>query len=163
MTDHIWAGWRAAFVTGESKPGDECVLCAIAKDDDLDQRFVVSRGDLCYAVLNLYPYTSGHLMVVPKRHIGTIGEIERAEAEELFRFVGYAVAALSGPVGAEGINVGMNLGKPAGAGIADHLHVHVVPRWTGDANFMSTTASARVLPEALPDTLARIRSAWPAF
>ncbi len=162
MIEHIWAGWRATFVTGEKMADDGCVLCTIGEVNDLDESLVVCRGEFAYVVLNLYPYTSGHLMVVPRRHIAAIGEVELNEGEEMLRYVRIAVATLEDRLGAQGINVGMNLGRPAGAGIADHIHVHVVPRWTGDANFMSTAASTRVLPEALPDTLAKLRSAWPS-
>ena len=162
MIEHIWAGWRATFVPGEKMADDGCVLCTIGEVNDLDESLVVCRGEFAYVVLNLYPYTSGHLMVVPRRHIAAIGEVELNEGEEMLRYVRIAVATLEDRLGAQGINVGMNLGRPAGAGIADHIHVHVVPRWTGDANFMSTAASTRVLPEALPDTLAKLRSAWPS-
>lgn len=158
--DHLFAGWRAQFVTGGQRPSG-CVLCAIrdARDED-DANYVVARGSHCYVVLNLYPYTSGHMMVVPHRHTGELQEVDPATAAELVTMVMAAEATLRAAYDPGGINIGMNVGRAAGAGIAEHLHVHVLPRWSGDANFMAAVANTRVLPEALPDTLAKLRANW---
>jgi ATP adenylyltransferase len=159
--EHLWAGWRAAFVTETPSPRGGCVLCAIGEGEDGADELVVARGNAAYCVLNLYPYTAGHLMVVPLRHVGDVEELEAAEANELWDLVRQGIRALRAVYEPQGLNLGMNLGRAAGAGIADHLHVHVVPRWVGDANFMVTAAQTRVLPEALPATRDKLRRAWP--
>jgi ATP adenylyltransferase len=157
--DYIWAGWRSAFFGSTSHEG--CVLCAIGASLDLDDHLVVAKGLHSFCVLNLYPYTSGHLMIVPLRHVKDPIELDRDELSSLNAGVLAALQALRSAYQPEGINIGMNLGKAAGAGIADHMHVHVVPRWIGDANFMTSSALARVLPEALPETLEKVRRNWP--
>jgi ATP adenylyltransferase len=159
--EHLFAGWRAQFVTGGERPSG-CVLCAIRDTRDDDANYVVARGAHCYVVLNLYPYTSGHMMVVPHRHTGALEEVDAATSVELVRMIRAAEATLRVAYDPGGINIGVNLGRAAGAGIEEHLHVHVVPRWSGDANFMATVANTRVLPEALPDTLAKLRASWRA-
>lgn len=160
--EHVWAGWRAAFVSGASDAAAQgCILCSIGDGVDGADELVVARREHAFCVLNLYPYTSGHLMVVPRRHLAEPAGLEPAEAGELWRLVLEAIGALKRAYRPEGVNLGVNLGRAAGAGIADHLHVHVVPRWVGDANFMATAAQTRVLPEALPDTRDRLRAAWP--
>ena len=135
--------------TGGSDNG--CIFCDAG--DDL----VLARGRLCYAILNLYPYNNGHLMIVPRRHIGTLSAATADELAELMRLTRHAEMALTEAYRPQGINVGMNLGRPAGAGIIDHLHVHLVPRWTGDTNFMSVVGNVRVLPEELGETVKRLR------
>ena len=139
---------------------DGCIFCDArsplppqSSRDDL----VLFRGRLCYVILNLYPYNNGHLMVVPNRHVGTLAAATADELTELMRLTRHAEMALSDAYQAQGINIGINLGRPAGAGIVDHLHVHLVPRWTGDTNFMSVVGSVRVLPEELGDTAKRLR------
>ncbi|MGH9066962.1 MAG: HIT family protein [Acidimicrobiales bacterium] len=149
---------------GEGSPIGEhpCPFCRILASGEPDSStFVVWRGDRCVAVLNAYPYAAGHLMVMPARHVGELDALEGAEGTELWAGVTRAVSALRASYRPEGLNVGLNLGRAAGAGIPGHLHVHVVPRWNGDTNFMTTLASTRVLPEALPVTWGRVRSAWP--
>lgn len=167
----LWAGWRMAYVSAageqdapETSGGDVagCVLCRIvAGDEPDDQTHVVRRTASWVAVLNAFPYASGHLMVVPVRHVGELEELSDGEAAALWRGVTGSVVALKSAYRPEGINVGFNLGRAAGAGIPGHLHAHVVPRWNGDTNFMTALAEVRVLPEALPDTWARLRRAWP--
>jgi len=136
-----------------------CVFCA-ALDEDPARSLVVFRGTTCYIVLNLYPYNSGHLMVVPRRHFATLEAATHAELAELMELTRRAEIALTEVYHPHGLNVGINLGRPAGAGILDHLHVHVVPRWNGDTNFMSVFGQTRVLPEELPQTAARLRPAF---
>lgn len=139
-----------------------CVFCRIADSGPPSaDNCILWRGELTYAVLNVYPYANGHLMVLPIRHLGTLGELELEESTELWAALRQGVAALEAALGAEGINVGANLGRAAGAGIPRHLHLHAVPRWIGDTNFMTAMAGTRVLPEALPVTWEKLRSAWP--
>jgi ATP adenylyltransferase len=142
-------------VTASGEP-HACVFCA-ALDQDEAHSLVIFRGTACYVVLNLYPYNNGHLMVVPSRHIATLAEATRGELDELMGLTRRAEVALTEVYRPHGLNVGINLGRPAGAGILDHLHVHVVPRWHGDTNFMSVVGATRVLPEELPQTAARLR------
>lgn len=169
--DHLWAGWRMAYVSAagadHAQPlvgalGDtDCVFCAVlAADAPDEQRLVVWRGEASVAMLNAYPYASGHLMVMPSRHVQELGELEAAEESELWGATRVATGVLKEAYSPDGFNVGLNLGRAAGAGIPGHLHVHVVPRWVGDANFMTATASTRILPEALPDSWRRIKGAW---
>ena len=154
--DHLWSPWRLAYVTATGTPADEgaCIFCkALEAGDDL----ILVRATHCYVILNLYPYNNGHLMVVPNRHVGTLEASTGDERSELMRLTRHAEMALAEAYKPQGINVGMNLGRPAGAGIVDHLHVHVVPRWIGDTNFMSVVGNVRVLPEELRETARRLR------
>jgi len=135
----------------------------VLADGDLpdEESYVIHRGPTCFAVLNAYPYSSGHLMVLPRRPAAGLGDLTAAEYDELWATVRDAVAAVEAAFQPGGVNVGLNLGRAAGAGIPGHLHVHVVPRWSGDTNFTTTVANVRVLPEALVDSWARVRDAWP--
>jgi len=126
-----------------------------------DETYVVHRGPTCFAVMNVYPYSNGHLMVLPRRAVAELGDLAMDEHEELWSMVRDAVIAVQAALKPGGVNVGLNIGRAAGAGIPDHLHVHVVPRWLGDTNFTTTVANIRVLPETLTDSWARIREAWP--
>ncbi len=134
-----------------------CVFCEAAAQADGPGSLVVFRGTGCYVLLNLYPYNNGHLMVVPNRHVATLAEASAAELAELIDLTRRAEIALTEAYQPQGLNIGVNVGRPAGAGIVDHLHVHVVPRWAGDTNFMSVVGNVRVLPEELPQTAARLR------
>jgi ATP adenylyltransferase len=136
-----------------------CIFCdaAAALPDRSRDSLVLVRGRAVYVILNLYPYNSGHLMVVPNRHIGTLAEAEPVELDELMRFTRDAEVALTEAYRPQGINVGINLGRPAGAGVVDHVHIHLVPRWTGDTNFMSVIGNVRVLPEDISETAERLR------
>lgn len=187
--DRLWAGWRAQYVGlvasegeaaaassggGPEAAGTEaahgdvdnnglagCVFCVIAGSSIPDtERYIVWSGDTTFAILNAYPYTSGHVLVMPIRHVRELGELTADEAVDLWSAVRDAVAAVRRAYRPEGLNLGVNLGRAAGAGIPAHLHVHVVPRWTGDTSFMTATAEVRVLPEALPVTWQRLRDAW---
>ena len=135
---------------------DGCVLCDAGPESSRDD-LVLVRTPLSYVVLNLYPYNSGHLMVVPNRHVATLASSTPEELSDLMRLTRHAEIALAEAYTPQGINIGLNLGRPAGAGIADHLHVHVVPRWTGDTSFISVVGNTRVLPEELTETAARLR------
>lgn len=161
--DALWAGWRMDFIeetTSAQSRTTACVLCGIVEPGDDEERMVVHRGEHALVVLNIYPYTSGHLMIVPFLHTAELAELSLDTKVEIGQLVEEAIATLQREYSPQGFNVGLNLGRAAGAGIAEHLHTHVVPRWVGDTNFMSTTASARVLPEALAVTRARIAHSW---
>ena len=166
--EHLWAGWRSEYIeraaTGQtdSPEGPDCVMCGLvaASPDDPDAH-VVWRGPGVTAALNAYPYTSGHLMVIPERHVGELEDLAPEEAAPLWSAVTAAVVALKAAYRPDGVNAGLNLGKAAGAGVPGHLHVHVLPRWAADTNFMTSVADARVLPEALGVSWEKLRRAWP--
>jgi ATP adenylyltransferase len=139
----------------EDSPG--CVFC-IAENIGDGRELVVHDGKLAYVILNKYPYNSGHLMVVPHRHVAQLALLEREELNEMAYLTQLSERALTEAYTPQGINVGMNLGRPAGAGIVDHLHIHLVPRWNGDTNFMTVVGEVRVLPEELPTTAARLKT-----
>jgi ATP adenylyltransferase len=157
--DRLYSPWRLSYVTSADKPRTGCIFCDAA-DAALQAELVVDRGQSAFVILNLYPYNSGHVMVVPNRHVATLGELDRAELAELMLLVQRAERALTDVYAPQGLNVGINIGKAAGAGMADHLHVHVVPRWAGDTNFMSTVGDVRVLPEEVPVSASRLRAAF---
>ncbi len=158
--EHLWSPWRLQYVTGGTAR-TTCVFC----DADVDEgqaALVVYRGDAAYVILNLFPYNNGHLMVVPARHIASLVEATTEELCDLMALTRLAEQVLREAYQPHGLNVGMNLGKAAGAGVADHLHIHLVPRWTGDTNFMTTVGESRVLPETLDATAARLRPLFAA-
>lgn len=155
----LWMPERMAYIKGESK-GDGCAFCAIPALPD-DDGLVVHRDPLAYVVLNLYPYNAGHLMVVPLRHVADYTDLDRDETVALAELTQTAMRVLREVSGAHGFNLGMNQGAVAGAGIAEHLHQHVVPRWGGDTNFMPVVARTKVLPQLLRETRAMLAEAWP--
>lgn len=158
---HLWAGWRTEYVATAGEPGAACIFCGILDSGEPDDvTHIVWRGEKVFAILNAYPYTSGHLMVMPYRHLADLDELDAAEASELWSAVTRAVQAMKAAFEPEGINVGINLGRAAGAGVLGHLHVHAVPRWVGDSNFMTSVAETRVLPESLGASADKIRRAW---
>jgi ATP adenylyltransferase len=156
--ERLWSPWRLAYVTGAVGAGttDGCLFCeaaAASRPDDL----VLVRTAVSFVILNRYPYNNGHLMVVPRRHVATLASSTTDELNDLMRLTRDAEMALAEAYAPQGINVGLNLGRPAGAGIVDHLHVHLVPRWTGDTSFISVLGNTRVLPEELLQTASRLR------
>ena len=153
--ERLWSPWRSAYVTGTSGGDSGCIFCAI--DQHGRDELVLIRGHFAYVILNLYPYNNGHLMVVPFRHIPNLAATNADERAELMRFTRHAEIALTEAYAPQGMNVGINLGRPAGAGIVDHLHVHLVPRWNGDTNFMTAIGETRVLPEDLAATKKRLQ------
>ncbi len=160
--ERLWAGWRSEYVEG-AVSAEGCVFCRIlASEESDDATYVVRRDERCAVVLNAYPYTSGHLMVMPVRHVAELEELDADEAAGLWRELTAAVRALKAAYSPDGLNVGANLGRSAGAGVPGHFHMHCLPRWNGDTNFMTTLAETRSLPEALPATYEKIRKAWPA-
>ena len=140
----LWAPWRIEYITGPKS--DQCIFC------EPDPAHLVERGELCFALLNAFPYAPGHVMVAPNRHVGDLGDLDDGELLEVMQLAQRLVAAQRSTMNPDGFNVGLNLGRVAGAGIADHLHVHVVPRWEGDNNFMPVLDDTRVIPQALEET-----------
>jgi len=161
--DRLWTPHRMAYIRGENKPADTssgaCPFCRVPGLDD-QEGLVVRRGELAYAVLNLYPYAPGHLMVCPYRHLADYTETTSAEAEEIAALTKQAMTTLRAVSAPDGFNLGMNQGMVAGAGISAHLHQHVVPRWAGDQNFMPIIGRTKTLPELLTQTRALLAAAW---
>jgi ATP adenylyltransferase len=167
VSDHLerlWAPYRMAYIRGESKPADdsegECPFCRIRGEEEDERLLVVRRGELAYAVLNLYPYAPGHLMVCPYRHIPDYTDTTPEEAGEIAALTKAAMRTLRTISRAEGFNLGMNQGVAGGAGIAAHLHQHVVPRWVGDQNFLPVIGHTRALPQLLQDTRQLVTEHW---
>ena len=163
----LWSGWRSTYVqtagtTAGIGTGDQSVFTRILASGLPDEEtHVIHRGPWTFAILNAYPYAVGHLLVLPYREVADLEALTVDETLELWASVTAAVVALKRAMRPTGVNVGVNLGQPAGGSVSRHLHVHVVPRWVGDANFMTVTANTRTLPEALPDTAAKLRACWP--
>jgi ATP adenylyltransferase len=163
--ERLWAGWRGEYVGSATAqdPRDQCVFCRILASGEPDEAtYTLWRGKHVVAILNAYPYTSGHLMVMPSRHVADLEALDAEEGAELWGALTAAVTAVKAAYTPDGLNVGANLGLAGGAGIPGHLHLHCLPRWNGDTNFMTSVAETRVLPEALPATWARLRATWPA-
>jgi len=161
--ERLWAGWRSEYVEHAAAEPEGCVFCRIlASDEPGESTYVVRRDRACAVVLNAYPYTSGHLMVMPVRHVAGLEELNDEESAGVWGEVADAVRAIKKAYSPDGLNVGANLGRSAGAGVPGHFHMHCVPRWHGDTNFLTTVAETRILPEALPATFAKIRDAWPS-
>ncbi len=155
----IWAPWRLSYVQ-EAGDAEECVFCLEAAGDLGAASLVVHRGDRAFVVLNKFPYSSGHLMVAPIRHIPSLGDLDSDEAAEIHALTVHGIATLDGVYVPDGFNVGWNLGAVAGGSISAHLHQHIVPRWAGDTNFMPVLADVKVLPEHLEATRLRLTEAW---
>jgi ATP adenylyltransferase len=143
MADNLYSPWRFDYI--DAKKQDGCIFCIKGEDDE--KRLVLHRTEYSFVIMNPYPYNNGHLMVVPKRHLSNLNDLSSDEMIDLFDTVRNCEAILKERYHPDGLNIGLNLGKAAGAGVADHLHVHLVPRWSGDSNFMSTIAEIRVIPE----------------
>ncbi|HXT70896.1 MAG TPA: HIT domain-containing protein [Vicinamibacterales bacterium] len=155
----LWTPWRLAYLTDTTSPAPGCIFCAALAGPEMDP-LVVYRAGRAYVILNKFPYNNGHLMVVPQRHTGRLADLDAAELAELMELAQLSERVLGTLYGPHGFNMGLNLGTAAGAGIADHLHMHVVPRWNGDTNFVSVVGETRVLPEELPATAGRLRTAF---
>jgi len=162
--DRLWTPWRYEYVSGLGEEVEGCVLCdAVAAGHETDEaKLVLYRGRLNYVIINKYPYTSGHLMVAPYEHIAELGESRDAQLAEMMQLARVCEQILADNYHPHGFNIGMNIGRAAGAGIWDHQHLHVVPRWLGDASFMSATADTRVIPEMPDATFARLRPIFDA-
>jgi ATP adenylyltransferase len=146
----LWAPWRMEYI--ESEKSDECIFCAALASDDDAAKYVLHRGERAFVVLNAYPYTSGHLMVAPNEHVDSLERLDGETLLELMRLTQRSLAAIRESYGPDGFNIGVNQGQVAGAGVEDHVHLHVVPRWAGDTNFMPVVGGARVLPQSLADS-----------
>jgi len=154
MTPTLWAPWRVAYIGGPRSEG--CLLCDLARENKDRESLILHRGPRTYVVMNRYPYNNGHLMIVPYRHCADLGQVSTEDSLELMHESQRATRILHRVFGAEGFNVGMNLGKAAGAGIAEHVHIHVVPRWVGDTNFMPVLADTKVMPDYLEATYEKL-------
>lgn len=157
--ERLWTPWRLPYVTGATKRMSGCIFCD-ALVQGAAEPLIVETGRTCFVILNKFPYNNGHLMVVPNRHVARLSDLRADELTELARLTQAAERALTAAYDPHGFNMGLNLGKSAGAGVLDHLHMHIVPRWNGDTNFMSTVGETRVLPEEMHQTSARIRTAF---
>jgi ATP adenylyltransferase len=159
VTKQIWAPWRLEYIqTADEQAG--CLFCRAAERDD-EAGLVVHRGRHAFVLLNRFPYSSGHFMVAPYRHVGEFGDLDDEEALEVHRLASHGLGALSAVYQPQGYNLGWNLGRIAGAGVVDHVHLHAVPRWAGDTNFMPVLADVKVLPEHLSESRRRLADAWP--
>jgi len=152
---HIWAPWRMEYIEMEKPQG--CILCEKPKQDNDAVNYILYRGSKNFIILNTYPYSPGHLMIAPYRHVASLGELTDIERHEHFDIVSRSIEVLRQELSPEGFNLGINIGKAAGAGIEDHIHTHIVPRWTGDTNFMTVISDVRVVPEALAKTYQKLK------
>ena len=160
---YLWAPWRSRYMEGKTTTAS-CIFCDAARNPDDDERtLVVHRARHCFVILNRYPYTSGHLMIVPYAHVAKLEAATQESIGELMMLARQAERVLEEIYKPDGLNLGMNLGVAAGAGIEQHLHLHVLPRWSGDANFMTTVGDSRVLPETLEDTFRKLSRGFAAF
>jgi len=155
--ERLWSPWRLAYVTGSKASGCDFCEAVELSSDPAREGLVLVRGRASYVILNLYPYNNGHLMVVPNRHVDSFAAATADELSELMRFTRDGEIALTEAYQPQGINIGVNLGRAAGAGILEHVHIHLVPRWTGDTNFMPVIGNVRVLPEELGESAKRLR------
>jgi len=160
--DHLWAGWRSEYIESTVRPTarGECLFCTLQAADDAEA-LVLERSDLTFTVMNAYPYTSGHVMVAPLRHEATLTGLTPDEAAAVMHATQRASEAIDAAYAPEGQNVGVNVGRAGGAGVPGHVHLHALPRWAGDTNFMTAVADLRVLPEALLASYEKLRAAWP--
>ena len=157
--DHLWTPWRSTYMK-EQKDKANCVFCEAAAGTEDAKTLVLYRGEFCFVILNRYPYTSGHLMIAPYRHVSRLTAVDEATTAEMMQLVRKAEAVLQSVYSPDGLNLGMNLGEAAGAGIEQHIHMHALPRWRGDANFMTSIGDTRIIPETLEDTYRKVREAW---
>ena len=169
--EHLWAGWRRDYIVeatereraqGLSHDAAECVFCRLAvSGPPSEENLVVWRGERAFVVMNAYPYASAHVLVLPLRHVAMLGELSEAESSEVWWATQRSVATIEKAYDPDGLNMGANLGRAAGAGIPAHVHLHVLPRWSGDTNFMTSVAETRVMPETLQLSWKRLTDAWP--
>ena len=157
--DRIWSPWRMAYIQAAKEQGEDggCIFCDLPAEGDDVRTMILARGELAFVIVNSFPYNPGHLMVAPFRHVGAFTSLEAAELADVDALVARSIRALEQEMEPHGYNLGMNLGRVAGAGIPDHVHWHLVPRWAGDTNFMPVVGQTRVLPELLEETYARLR------
>jgi ATP adenylyltransferase len=155
--DRLWRPWRLGYVSNIERTRDEeCIFCSKPSEEDGLVALILHRGEAAYIIMNLYPYNTGHVMVAPYRHVGAMEELTPSELSEIMELTTLAVRAIKQEMRPQGFNLGMNLGKAAGAGFADHLHMHIVPRWQGDTNFMPVVGKSKVMPETVEDSYKRL-------
>lgn len=158
--DHLWTPWRSTYIEGTNRPeADACIFCRAVERPD-EENFVLFRGEFNFALLNLFPYSTGHLMVAPYSHTSRLNEADDKVTAEMMRLARRAELVLEEVYKPQGLNIGLNLGEAAGAGIAGHMHLHVLPRWKGDANFMTVIGHTRIMPEAIETTYAKMRAGF---
>lgn len=160
--NRLWTPWRMAYVQN-TQPEEGCIFCNYPKQPDGPQNLIVTRGKRAFVILNMFPYTSGHLMIVPYVHQPSLEMLDAVTRAEMMELLTRAVQVLRSAYHPQGFNLGANIGELAGAGIAEHMHLHVVPRWAGDTNFMTTLGDTRVIPENLEETYRRVRDGWEKF
>ena len=153
---NLWAPWRMKYIE-QPKKKEGCLFCRVIKEDRDEENHVLVRKERCFIMLNLYPYNNGHLMVSPYAHVASLEKLEMKDRNALFETVANAVANLRKEMNPEGFNIGINIGEVAGAGISDHVHVHIVPRWAGDTNFMPVTGEAKVISQAIEETYKKMK------
>ena len=156
--EHLWAPWRLEYITSDNKE-EGCIFCVKSREDKDKENLILERGEKAFIIMNAFPYNNGHLMVAPYQHTGELLDLDDEEMLSMMNLVKLSKEILDRALRTDGYNVGINLGRSAGAGIADHIHVHIVPRWSGDTNFMPVLADVRVMPEALESTYARLKDA----
>jgi ATP adenylyltransferase len=165
--EHLWSPWRMRYLRGQDRPATAplglagCIFCTKPAETRDVENLIVHRGELTFAILNLYPYNNGHLMIVPYAHVPSFEQLEAPALTELMQLTNQGLAALRKAYSPQAFNLGANIGTAAGAGIADHVHMHIVPRWSGDTNYMATVAGTRVIPEDLRETYRLVCAAWP--
>jgi len=157
--NHLWSPWRMEYIENNSKV-DGCIFCVAQEKEDSAENLIVHRGERAYVILNRYPYTSGHLMVVPFEHKATLEELDPQTRAEMMELTTRCMTLLRKVYNPQAFNMGANIGEAAGAGVKEHVHIHIVPRWAGDTNFMSTLGESRVLPELLADTYQRVKNGF---
>lgn len=153
---HLWTPWRSTYMTAK-KDKSRCIFCAAAEGSADEESLLIYRGEFCFVILNRYPYTTGHLMIAPYQHVSRLLQVPQEVTDEMMRLARLAEQNLQDVYRPDGLNLGMNLGEAAGAGIEQHIHMHVLPRWKGDANFMTTVGAVRIMPEALVDTYRKLK------
>jgi len=158
--DHLWSPWRMKYIRKQNTPKG-CVFCDAVQKEDGEDNLIVARGERAFVILNRYPYTSGHIMIVPFDHVDTFERMDEETCTEVMLLIRQGISALDQVYKPDGYNMGANLGASAGAGIKNHIHFHLVPRWNGDTNYMTSIGGTRVLPEDLIETLERLKDAWP--
>ncbi len=156
--ERLWAPWRIGYILSDKKE-QGCIFCNALKANNDEEKLILYRSKHSFIIMNLYPYNAGHLMVVPNRHLSSPLELTDEEQLDLFKLVNLGIRTIQKVMKPEGFNLGMNLGKTAGAGIDDHIHIHIVPRWNGDTNFMPTISDTKVISEALKETYKKLRGA----
>jgi ATP adenylyltransferase len=160
--DYLWSPWRMKYIHRHKTPKG-CIFCDAVQKEDGEDNLIVARGERAFVILNRYPYTSGHIMIVPFDHVGTFEGMDEEICAEVMRLIRQGISALDRVYKPDGYNMGANLGASAGAGIKNHIHFHLVPRWDGDTNYMTSIGGTRVLPEDLSETFKRLKDAWPKY